>query len=99
MFRNKPPAPAPAVAVASTGCSSHCFSLPRRGPQQQPRRSDDGGGGAEAAERLHLLKEQVDRLRLQLLEEEVERLSKLLLLDHGDEKEMPPVLRRLEDGG
>lgn len=76
MSREKPPSPAPAPPVVSTGCSGRLMSClsgrQRRGPRHLPapapaRRSEDGGAGDAAAERCWK--------RVQLLEEEVKRLS------------------------
>lgn len=96
MSRNKPPAPAP--AVASTGCSSlmSCLSLQRRGaPPALPRGSDaalprGGGAGADGGKAAEKYWE-----RVQLLEEEIRRLSKWL--DH-DERPAPAAQTREEEG-
>ncbi|RLN34995.1 uncharacterized protein C2845_PM03G06120 [Panicum miliaceum] len=89
MSRKKPPAPAP--AVASTGCSGlmSCLSVHRRGPPQPapregedalPRSSDaDGGKAADAVERYWK--------RMQLLEEEIRRLIEWL---GQEERPAPP---------
>ncbi|PAN13809.1 hypothetical protein PAHAL_2G365300 [Panicum hallii] len=97
MSRKKPPAPAP--AVASTGCSGlmSCLSIHRRGPPQPaprggadalPRSSDaDGGKAADAAERYWK--------RMRLLEEEIRRLSEWL---GQEERPAPPGAEAREEG-